>query len=435
MQPATITAVFAGRVAARPDATAVSAPGRTLTYRALDARATRLARYLRALGVAPEDAVALDLPRSADLVVALLGVLKAGGFYLALDPQQPPERRRLILADSGAKVVVDPELMAAAEQYQGTSELPETAPQSTAYLAYTSGSTGVPKGVRVPHRAVIRLVLGQEVLPISPDEVFLQLAPVAFDASTLEIWGPLLNGGRLVVAPPRDLSPVELGQLVEREGVTTLWLTAGLFHTVAASEPALRALRGLRRLVAGGDVLSGAHIDRAMRELPETQLVNGYGPTENTTFTTCHRFAEPIGTGRVPIGVPITGTTVHLLDERLRPVPEGEAGELYAGGAGLAHGYHGDPALTAARFVPDPFGSEPGARLYRTGIWRGGGPRARWTSSGAPTPSSRSAASGWRWARWRRRCARTRTSTTWQWWRRVATASRSWPRSTSRNRR
>ncbi|GAA2613971.1 non-ribosomal peptide synthetase [Streptomyces axinellae] len=363
----TITAAFARQVAARPDAVAVSAPDGTLSYAELDARAGLLAGRLRGLGVVPEARVAVDLPRSVHLVVTLLAVLKAGGCYLALDPQQPEERRALVLKDAGVQLVVTPELLAATAEAPGTAPLPESVPESTAYVAYTSGSTGTPKGVCVPHRAVARLVLEQELLPIRPDDVFLLLAPMAFDASTLELWGPLLNGARLVVAPPEDLSSADIEELVHREGVTTLWLTAGLFHSVVAAHR-LRGMRGLRHLIAGGDVLSTAHVDRALRELPDTRLVNGYGPTENTTFTACHVLTGPVGEGRVPIGVPVTGTTVHLLDDQLRPVPEGRAGELYTGGAGLAHGYQCDPALTAARFLPDPFTPAPGGgRLYRTG--------------------------------------------------------------------
>ncbi|MFF9572314.1 amino acid adenylation domain-containing protein [Streptomyces sp. NPDC014685] len=365
----TITAAFARQVAARPDAVAVSAPDATLSYAELDARAGLLAGHLRELGVVPESRVAVDLPRSADLVVTLLAVLKAGGCYLALDPQQPEERRALVLKDAGAQLVVTPELLAAATAVTaapGPAPLPGSGPQSTAYLAYTSGSTGAPKGVCVPHRAVIRLVREQELLPIRPDDVFLLLAPVAFDASTLELWGPLLNGARLVVAPPEDPSPAGIEDLVRREGVTTLWLTAGLFHSVVTAHR-LRGMRGLRHLIAGGDVLSTAHVERALRELPDTRLVNGYGPTENTTFTTCHVVTGAVGEGPVPIGVPLTGSTVHLLDEHLLPVPEGRPGELYTGGSGLAHGYQGDPALTAARFLPDPFATTPGGRLHRTG--------------------------------------------------------------------
>ncbi|ALG14845.1 thioester reductase [Kibdelosporangium phytohabitans] len=217
----------------------------------------------------------------------------------------------------------------------------------------------------VPHRAVLRLVSGQDFLPIQPDDVFLQFAAVAFDASTLEIWGALLNGARLAIPPPGDLSPAELTSVVQREGVTVLWLTAGLFHTMV--DAGIGGLTSLRTLLAGGDALSAAHVDRALRELPDTRLVNGYGPTENTTFTTCHVFTESVGGSPVPIGVPIHGTTAQLLDETLRPVPDGDVGELCTGGLGVATGYHNDPVLTAQRFVPDPFSTDPGGRLYRTG--------------------------------------------------------------------
>ncbi|EHR62339.1 non-ribosomal peptide synthetase [Saccharomonospora cyanea] len=366
MDPAeTITAAFARQVAARPDTVAVSADGTELTYAELDVRSDRLAGYLHGLGVSAEDAVGVALPRSADLVVALLAVLKAGAAYLALDPQQPEERRTLVLKDADVDVVITPELLAGVPEHGHAPPEPPASGERTAYIAYTSGSTGIPKGVCVPQRAVLRLVFDQDFLDIRPDDVFLQLAPVAFDASTLELWGPLLNGARLVVTPPGDVSPRDLAALVRDSGVTVLWLTAGLFHTVV--EAGADALRGLRCLLAGGDVLSAAHVDRALRALPDTRLVNGYGPTENTTFTACHVIAEPVGDASVPIGLPVNGTTVHLLDDTLRPVPDGQVGELYAGGLGVATGYRNDPALTARKFLPDPFSDLPGARLYRTG--------------------------------------------------------------------
>lgn len=217
----------------------------------------------------------------------------------------------------------------------------------------------------MPHRAVARLVLDADFLPIQADDVFLQFAPIAFDASTLEIWGPLLNGARLVVAPTGELSLGALGQLARRTGVTVLWLTAGLFHQIAETD--LDDLRGLRYLLAGGDVLSPPQVNRVVRALPRTTVINGYGPTENTTFTCCMPVTDEVDEATVPIGRAIRGTEVYLLDERLRPVPRGAVGEIYAAGHGLAHGYLNSPAHTATRFLPNPFAEAESARMYRTG--------------------------------------------------------------------
>jgi len=239
---------------------------------------------------------------------------------------------------------------------------------------YTSGSTGRPKAVGVTHRNVVRLVRESGFADLGADQVFLQLAPVSFDASTLEIWAPLLNGGRLAIFPPRRPSLEELGEAISRFGVTTLWLTAGLFHQMV--DDRLESLRPLRQLLAGGDVLSPAHVRRALSGLPDVALINGYGPTEATTFTCCAALKEaaPI----VPIGRPIGNTRVYVLGPDLRLVPGGAWGELFAGGDGVSRGYLGSPELTAERFVPDSF-AEPGAagsRLYRTGDV------VRWLSDG-----------------------------------------------------
>jgi amino acid adenylation domain-containing protein len=374
---------FARRVAEHPNDPALAAHDGCLTYAELDARANQLAHGLRSVGVTHGSAVGVCVERSAQLVVALLAVIKAGGGYLALDPKQPASRLAAILQDAGAEIVVTQASLAArVDAVAGTSVVldmpggsfsgfpatapqPDSSPADTAYVAYTSGSTGRPKGVRVPHRAVSRLVVGTDFISIGRDDVFLQLAPVAFDASVLEIWGALLNGGRLVMAPPGDLSPGEISSLVRSNDVTVLWLTAGLFHVMV--DEGLAGLRGLRYLLAGGDVLSVEHVNRALRELPGTTLINGYGPTENTTFTCCHAITGPVTGPRVPIGRPIRGTTVYLLDAQMAPVPDGTVGELYAGGLGLADGYLNSPELTAERFVRNPFSPVPGERLYRTG--------------------------------------------------------------------
>jgi amino acid adenylation domain-containing protein len=378
----TICEVFGQVASAQPHSVALSGPDGDLTYSQLEHRANQLARRLGELGVGPGDVVGVWAERSATVVVMLLAVLKAGAAYLALDQRQPAERQQLILRDAAVRIVLTQQDLAA--------ELPGTVtkvrvdgdwpgfgappagppdvvcvPGSPAYVAYTSGSTGQPKGVCVPHQAVVRLVVGADFLPIKPEDVFLQFAPLAFDASTLEIWGPLLNGARLVIAPPGDLGLGEISRVVRDTGVTILWLTAGLFHQIVDTD--LTGLRGLRYLIAGGDVLSPAHVNRALGALPAITLINGYGPTENTTFTCCRTISEEIGAVTVPIGRPITGTDVYVLDEQLGPVPPGEEGELFASGRGLAHGYLNSPALTAARFLPDPFAKVAGARMYRTG--------------------------------------------------------------------
>jgi len=244
--------------------------------------------------------------------------------------------------------------------------LVEVDPEDAAYIMYTSGSTGRPKGVVVPHRAIVRLVIGADYVHLGADEVVLQLAPLAFDASTFEIWGALLNGARLAVVPSARPTLDEIAAAIARHNATTLWLTAGLFHLMV--DHRLEALRPLRQLLAGGDVLSPTHVAKLLRTLPHCRLINGYGPTENTTFTCCHTITEAdLADGSVPIGRPIAGTTVLVLDAEMRPVPDGAEGQLCAGGRGVALGYLNRPELTAERFVADPFSAEPGARLYLTG--------------------------------------------------------------------
>ncbi|HSF41300.1 MAG TPA: non-ribosomal peptide synthase/polyketide synthase [Thermoanaerobaculia bacterium] len=354
--------LFEEQAALHPERVALVLDDEEMTYGELDRRANGLAWHLLSLGIAPETLVGVALDRSPGLVVAFLGILKAGGAYVPLDPADPAARRELLLEEAGVSLVVTEETLRA----EARSDAPPAVPaDALAYVLFTSGSTGKPKAVGVPHRAVVRLVRGADYADFGPEQVFLQLAPAAFDASTLEIWGPLLSGGRLVLFPPRTPSLAELEEALARHGVTTLWLTAGLFHQVVESR--LGSLRGLSQLLAGGDVLSPAAVNRVLAELPGCALINGYGPTENTTFTCCHTVRAPIPPGAsVPIGRPIANTRVHVLDAAFRPVPDGVPGELFAGGDGLARGYLGRPELTAERFVPDPSG-EPGARLYRTG--------------------------------------------------------------------
>jgi amino acid adenylation domain-containing protein len=377
--------LFAAQARRSPGAVAVRAADGELTYGELEARAGRLARRLRALGVGPEMAVGVALERSVRLAEALLAVLALGAAYVPLDPSYPAERLRHMAEDSGLRLALAgaaasrlPELpgvrvlpMSVLDQMEEERlDLPAVSPDNLAYVIFTSGSTGRPKGVAVPHRGVVRLVRGAGYADLGPEQVFLQLTPVAFDVSTLEIWGTLLNGGRLVVPPVGRLSLEDMGRLIEQSGATSAWLTSGLFHQMVDGQ--LAALRPLKQLFAGGDVLSPSHVRRVVESLPDLAMINGYGPTENTTFTTCHTVRGlDASVETVPIGRPITGTRVFLLDRWLAPVPAGVIGELYAAGPGLARGYVGRPDLTAERFVPRPRlpGSvgEPGERMYRTG--------------------------------------------------------------------
>ncbi len=357
---ATIPGLFAAQAARAPDAVAVVCGEEELTYADLDRRALQVAARLLGAGLPPEARIAVPAERSLDLIPTLLGILQAGCAYLPVDPELPEERRRFLLEDAGAVWLEDvPEVPAG----PGVP-VPAAFPGQLAYVMYTSGSTGEPKGVAVTHGNVARLVRGARWAAMGSEETFLQLGNLAFDASTLEIWAPLLNGGRLALFPGRRPGLDELAEAIDRYGVTSLWLTAGLFQQMVSER--LEGLRPLRQLLAGGDVLSPTHVRQALEGLPGCVVVNGYGPTENTTFTTCFPMRDAEGwETTVPIGRPIQGTTVHVLDGDLRPVPMGVWGELCTGGDGVARGYLGRPDLTAERFVPDPWGE--GSRLYRTG--------------------------------------------------------------------
>ncbi|HVR95692.1 MAG TPA: amino acid adenylation domain-containing protein [Thermoanaerobaculia bacterium] len=388
---AAVHQLFAAVAAERPDAVALEETGLSVTYAELSRRAGRLAGLLQSLGVGPETPVGLCAERSVDLVVGMTGILQAGGAYVPLDPAYPEDRLTFLAEDARLPVLVTrgretaglppalrrlPTVLLDGEALARGDAAPDLCggPDSLAYLMYTSGSTGQPKGVEAVHRAVVRLVRsGDGYARFAPDEVFLHLAPPAFDAATFEVWGALLHGARLAILPGRAPTLAELAEAVRRHGVTTLWATTGLFHQIV--ENGLDGLCGLRRLMTGGDVTSPAHVRRALAELPGCTLVHAYGPTENTTFTTCQVLTAPDQVEEpLPIGPPIANSRVYLLDRAFRPVPVGVAGELYTAGDGLARGYLRRPGLTAERFVPDPF--EPGGRLYRTGDlarWRGDG--------------------------------------------------------------
>nr|WP_301340591.1 non-ribosomal peptide synthetase [Myxococcus xanthus] len=378
---ASLSALFEQQAQRTPDAVAVEYEGQRLTYAELNQRANQLAHHLKAMGVGPEVRVGLCVARSLELVVSVLGILKAGGVYVPLDASYPLARLAWMKAEAGVAVLVAQEKLA--DEVAAGGELvvcvdtewdtqialqPETTPSSNvggghlAYVMFTSGSTGKPKGVGVPHRAVSRLVLGTDFAHFGHEEVWLQLAPISFDASTLEVWGALLHGAKLVVYPAGTPSLEELGRKLESSGVTSLWLTAALFEQMQARQP--KALASVRQLLAGGDALPVSRVKE--RLAAGGVLINGYGPTENTTFSSTYRMERPEEVGAsVSIGRSVKNTVAYVLDGAMRPVPVGVPGELYVGGDGLAVGYVGRPELTAERFVPSPFGD--GERLYRTG--------------------------------------------------------------------
>ena len=389
----TIQACFARIAEATPNAVAIVSDDGTLTYGELNLRSNRLAHYMRSRGVGAHDLVGIALERSLDVVVVILAILKAGAAYVPLDLGYPSERLRFMIEDADIGLIVSDAASRAHVPALGTSIIAideergviaaqaatpldvDLAADSRAYVMYTSGSSGRAKGVAVTHRGVVRLVRNTDFQTMESDDVCLQYAPIAFDASTLEIWAPLLNGARLAIPTPGALSIGELGRTIDRFGVTTLWLTAAMFRTVVDDAPA--TLGALRQVITGGDVVSPIHARRFVAAFPRTRLVNGYGPTENTTFSTTYCVAsfDAIG-ARVPIGRPISNSSAYVVDAHREPVPIGMPGELCVGGDGVASGYIRLDELTAQRFVADPFSDRPGARMYRTGD------RARWRADG-----------------------------------------------------
>ncbi|TCP59139.1 amino acid adenylation domain-containing protein [Tumebacillus sp. BK434] len=377
----TIPSLFAEVASKTPQKVAVTFADQSLTYRELDERANQLANRLRREGVGPDVLVGLCMKRSPEMIVGLLGILKAGGAYLPIDPAYPQDRQGYMLEDAKITVLLaQTETAASLPAHAATVILldgdnAELAGESTeltpavltadhpVYVIYTSGSTGKPKGVLVPHRGVARLVRDTDYVSLTEEEVVLQVSSISFDAATFEIWGCLLNGGRLVLYPGVHLSLEELGRVLRDEQVTTALLTAVVFHQMVDEQ--LDALCGLKQLLAAGEALSPAHVRTVLRELPHVRMINAYGPTECTVLATAPTLTEDLIGKSVSIGRPIANTEAYVLDENLRPVPVGVPGELLLGGAGLAIGYLNRPELTAEKYIPHPFAE--GERLYRTG--------------------------------------------------------------------
>ncbi|MFB6625081.1 amino acid adenylation domain-containing protein [Streptomyces sp. NPDC056374] len=376
----TLTALFAEQAARTPDAVAVAVEDRpALTYRALDALAGRIAARLAAEGVGPGDLVAVSAERSPELVAGLLGVMRTGAAYTPLEPDYPAERLAFLLADSDAPVLLTQRGLATPDGctarvllLDDPSEWPRARavpsgprPDDTAYLIYTSGSTGRPKGVPNTHRAIAnRIQWMQEAYRIGPEDAVLQKTPTGFDVSVWEFFWPLATGARIVLAKPGGQKDSGyLRDLVVSAGVTVAHFVPAML-TAFLSEEGVERCTGLRRVVCSGEALPPDAARELTSRLPGLALANLYGPTEAAVDVSAWECAGPMET--VPIGLPIDNTRLYVLDERLRPVPPGAPGELHIGGTAVALGYHRRPGLTAARFVPDPYGP-PGSRLYRTG--------------------------------------------------------------------
>ncbi|HEU4558073.1 MAG TPA: amino acid adenylation domain-containing protein, partial [Longimicrobium sp.] len=386
--------LFEAQVRERPDAVALVWGEEALTYRDLDARSNQLANHLVRLGVGPDDRVGVLLERSAELIVSILAVLKAGGCYVPLDPGYPAERLRLMLADSSVRVllsrgdlaslvpeseldVVDLDQAAGALASEST-EAPRSGAtaENLAYIVYTSGSTGKPKGVMVAHRHVVQLVVETDYVQIRPGDRVAQASNASFDALTFEAWGAFLNGASLV-GVPRDvlLSPLALREFLRENRITTLYQTTALLNQLSREQPDVFA--PLREVLFGGQAVDADSVRRLLKAGGPERLLHMYGPTETTAWCSWEQVehvAEDALT--VTVGRPTGNQRIYLLDSALSPVPVGVPGEAYAGGAGVVRGYLERPGLTAERFLPDPFAAEPGARMYRTGD------RLRWKADG-----------------------------------------------------
>jgi amino acid adenylation domain-containing protein/FkbH-like protein len=373
--------LFEAKACLEPKKAAVSFGKTSLSYHDLNTRANQLAHLLRRCHVGPEVPVAICINRSAEMVIGLLAILKAGGAYVPLDSSYPAERLEFMLADTGANILLteQPLLSRLPEHVEKVIcldtdwELIAREPQDNlqnnatadtlAYITYTSGSTGQPKGVAVPHRAITRLVCNSNYVQLGKADRVAQISTLSFDASTFEIWGALLNGAELIgISTDVALSPQDFASELRVRQVSTMFLTTALFHQLAAEVP--RAFSTLRTLMVGGEALDPKWTRQVLKYNPE-RLMNIYGPTENTTFSCFHLIKKvPETVTNVPIGKPIANTTAYILDRYMNPVPPGVRGTLYVGGDGLARGYWNQPQLTAEKFIKNPF--VPGL-LYNTG--------------------------------------------------------------------
>ncbi|SJZ83675.1 non-ribosomal peptide synthase domain TIGR01720/amino acid adenylation domain-containing protein/thioester reductase domain-containing protein [Chitinophaga eiseniae] len=381
-----ITDLFAGQAALTPDATALVFEGREMTYEALDIASTQLAQYLVEAGVTPGMRVPVCMERSDRLIVAILAVLKVGGAYVPVDPHYPAERISFMLSESNSQLVLTTTMQLAALEQTGAAMqficldqvsemlqttmmaavLPVARPQDMAYVIYTSGSTGTPKGVMVSHQNVVSLVKGADYVSFRDSDRLLSTGAPSFDAATFEYWGMLLNGGRLILCPEQQLLDNDLlKREIRTHQVNMMWFTASWFNQLIDTDIAI--FETLSVVLAGGEKLSEEHISKLKQKYPALTVINGYGPTENTTFSLTYTVAAGAVQVPVPVGRPLSNRKVYVLDSRRQLVPVGVTGEIYVGGAGLALGYLNLPELTAERFISHRFSNNRIEKLYKTG--------------------------------------------------------------------
>nr|QEO74683.1 AMP-dependent synthetase and ligase [uncultured bacterium] len=371
------------QTARQPEAVAVIYGAEQITYRELNTRANQLAHYLRRRGVGAEVRVGVLLERSVDLIVALLGILKAGGAYVPLDGGSPAPRLRFMLEDAAVTLLLtrrgQPEVLTQGDvvyldegwEKFGSEDLENpvvvTSADNLAYVMYTSGSTGQPKGVEVTHRAINRLVRNTNYVHLEESDRVAQVSNAAFDAATFEVWGALLHGAQLVgIQKETMLSPAEFKREILDQHINVMFLTTSLFNQIAQTLP--ETFTPFRYLLFGGEASDPRSVRRVLESGKPRHLLNAYGPTESTTFATWYEVEEvETGARTIPIGQPLSNTEVWVLDQHMQLVPFGVMGELYIGGEGLARDYLQRPELTAEKFVPHPYSAKPGARLYRTG--------------------------------------------------------------------
>ncbi|WP_340203735.1 amino acid adenylation domain-containing protein, partial [Ascidiimonas sp. W6] len=388
----TIVDLFQEQVNKTPDNIALVFEEKTLNYLELDKRSNQLANYLIAQGVKKDDLVAISLERSLEMIIGILGILKAGAAYVPIDPGYPELRIKYMIQDAGVDLVVTSKTSyQALETIKGIKTLvldgihlktikkesidsfgTIATPQTLAYVIYTSGSTGKPKGVMVEHQSIINLCKNCDYVSLNSDTIWLPTGSISFDATTLEYWGTLLNGGQLILASNYTILDKNiLKKLLVDKKVNTLWMTASWFHQIAEYD--LSFFESLQHLLVGGDTVNSKHTNNLKVLNPELSIINGYGPTEGTTFSTIYSIGQTMG-NNIPIGSPISNTQIYILSEQQELVPIGVVGELCISGAGVARGYLNKEELTKQKFVENPF--VPGERMYRTGDL------ARWMPDG-----------------------------------------------------